>query len=161
MTGKFTDRKNFVYQTICAVLLIICLAAAAIFVAAGVYAGALISAVASFIIIPVCESFAQGNFNADDEMVTFHFRLFSYTYKYSEIDSAGVYTGVSNNRFESRQYIQIDINLKNGKTVTFYDFNVPSRVLTTPEQHKIFCDEHQFTNLRRFIDDRIHFTKYI
>lgn len=156
MTGKFTDYENFVYQLINAGLLIAGLAAVLV-LASAESAGALIA-----VIVPVLAHFvfrkllSKCSYEADEEKIVIFLGFFPFTYKYSEICSAEICTGVSHDRFNIYPYIQIKIYLKDDDTVTLNDFNVPSEVLTTPEKHKIFCDEHQFTALCSFITEHIN-----
>lgn len=157
MTGKFTDHENLVCQLIRVGLLIAGLAAVFISAYAESVIGALITVLVYLLSDTVCRRlFSRCSYDADGEKIVFCLGYYPFTYKYSEIVSAETCTGVTHDRFNICPYIQIKVDLKDGDTVTLYDFNVLSEVLTTPEKHKIFCDEHQFTALCRFITEHIN-----
>lgn len=98
--------------------------------------------------------FTYGGFSADDEKVVFRLGFVKYTYYYSKIEYAETQVGFSRGRYGSVPYVKIDIKLKDEEDPeTFQDNNVPDEALSTPELHKKFQDEHQFTALARFINE--------
>lgn len=105
--------------------------------------------------IPLDFLFTYGSFAADEEKVVFRLGFITYTYKYSEIKFAETQTGFSHGRYDSGPYVKIDIYLKgDNDPKTFYD-RIPNEALSTPEKHKKFLDEHRFTALCSFINERV------
>lgn len=94
------------------------------------------------------------SFNADNDKVIFYAGFIKYTYNYSEIASAEAKTGFIHGRYGTSPRVELIIKLKNGDTVTFSDINVPDDALSTPEKHKEFHDNHQFTKLSNYINRR-------
>ena len=52
-------------------------------------------------------------------------------------------------------HVYFIIKLINGKIVTFSDDNIPTDVLSTPEKYKEFHENHQFTKLSDYINQRV------
>ena len=55
-------------------------------------------------------------------------------------------------------HIKFVITLTNGETETFCDSKVSTDVLSTPEKHKEFLENHQFTKLSNYINERVEKT---
>ena len=94
------------------------------------------------------------SFNADNDKVIFYAGFIKHIYNYSEIASAKVKTGFIHGRYGTSPRVELIITLKNGDTVTFSDIDVPDDVLSTPEKHREFHDNHQFTKLSNYINER-------
>lgn len=104
--------------------------------------------------ILICVEFMllpKGSFTADENYVLFKLILSNYKFRYDEIMSAKVMTGITHGFFPR---VKLILTLKNGKTKIFRDYNFPDEALSTPEKHKMFLDYHPFTFLCNYINER-------
>lgn len=158
MTGKFKDYGNALLNFCCGVLMCFSLYLCAVFcIDSDISMGWVFVVIISAIAVPVSLPYllGQGSFKACKNKVIFRIGLIKHTYSYSEIESVEVQTGFTYGRYSSSPCIELIINLSNGNTVTFRDGSVPSDVLSTPEKHKEFHDNHQFTKLCNYINERV------
>ena len=77
-----------------------------------------------------------------------------YVYSYADIESAETKADFYTGRLGLQPYMAISINFTDGNTVTFCDESLPKNVLCTPEKHKEFHENHQFTKLSNYINQR-------
>lgn len=105
--------------------------------------------------IAVGEILSRGKFSADEKSVVFHVGICKYEYFYNEISDIEVKTGLTHGRYGASAHIRLIINLRNGETVIFHDCDLPDDALSTPEKHKEFQENHQFTHLVAFIKSRL------
>lgn len=157
MTGKFSDSDKFIW--LFTTLFVLALVGGPLIFSSEFGEGAayLLSFLLIILSIAVYLPFTHGSFAADEEKVVFRLGFITYTYKYSEIEFAETQTGFSYGRYGSRPYVKIDIKLRDDDyPETFRDYNIPDEALSTPENHKKFHDEHRFTALCSFINERVN-----
>ncbi|MDE7289327.1 MAG: hypothetical protein K2N71_07500, partial [Oscillospiraceae bacterium] len=106
--------------------------------------------------MPCVEALLLGrcSFTADDNKLIFRIGPIKYEYSYSKIKSAEVQTGFTHSRYGNSAHVELIITFTDGETETFCDSNVPDDALSTPEKHKEFHDNHQFTKLSNYINER-------
>lgn len=156
MTGKFSNSLNKVCLAYCIIIPIVAIIGGAVVAAkSGLYGAELIILilVIGVVILPPfllkkCE------FSADDEKVVFHEAFLKHTYCFSEIKSASIQVGFSHGRYGASARVELVITLSDGRRITFYDEDVPDEALSTPKNHKMFQDTHQFTALCQYINER-------
>lgn len=158
MTGKFRDYNNWIYKGIPMTLIIflpLYIVVAPVLGQEYAFLLLILYLIWCVLSIPLDFLFTYGSFAADEEKVVFRLGFITYTYKYSEIKFAETQTGFSHGRYDSGPYVKIDIYLKgDNDPKTFYD-RIPNEALSTPEKHKKFLDEHRFTALCSFINERV------
>lgn len=93
-------------------------------------------------------------FSTDDEKIVFRVAFLKHTYCFSEIKSASTQVGFSHGRYGASARVELVITLSDGEYITFYDDDVPDEALSTPKNHKMFQDTHQFTALCQYINER-------
>lgn len=152
MTGKFKDNNNrVIHVAIIITTLVMFLGGTAINIPfVGFFVGILMVAA----IFAVVELLEWCSFTADDDKVIFCVGPIKYKYSYSEIESVETQTGFTHSRYGMSPHVELTIKLKNGDTVTFRDNSIPDYALSTPENHKEFHDNHQFTKLSNYINQR-------
>ena len=96
---------------------------------------------------------ARGSFTAYGDKVFFRLGFMQYVYSYSQILSAETKTGIFNGRLV-QPYIVISIKLTDGNTVNFYDESLHKNALSTPEKCMELQENHQFTKLSNYINQR-------
>ncbi len=157
MNGDFKDSKNKIaIFGMCAMLL------------AGIVIPAIIIAkynliflqipaicVVLFLSITVGEILSRGKFLADEKSVVFHVGICKYEYFYNDIVDIEIKTGLTHSKNGTSAHIEFIIKLKNGETAVFHDCDLPDDALSTPEKHKEFQENHQFTQLAAFIKSRL------
>ena len=156
MTGKFNNSLNKVCLAYGIIIPIVVMIGGAVFVVkAGLHGAEFIIAilVVGVVIFP---SFLlkKCEFSADDEKVVFREAFLKHTYCFSEIKSASTQVGFSHSRYGASARVEFVITLSDGRCITFYDEDVPDEALSTPKNHKMFQDTHQFTALCRYINER-------
>lgn len=156
MTGKFKDYKNGLFVSVSVVTSLVVMFGGACITPKNDVAGSVFITVILFFAILWVEILllARCGFTADDDKVIFRVGPIKYEYSYSEIKSAEAQTGFTHGRSGSSAYVELAITLTNGETATFCDSNVPDDALSTPEKHKEFHDNHQFTKLSNYINER-------
>lgn len=93
-------------------------------------------------------------FSADDEKVVFRAAFLKHTYYFSEIKSASTQVGFVHGKYGASARVELVITLSDGECFKYYDENVSDEALSTPENHKMFQDTHQFTALCQYINER-------
>lgn len=96
----------------------------------------------------------EGTFTADNDKVTFRIGFIKRTYGYSEINSTVTQIGFIHGKYGASPHVELTIKLKDGNIAVFRDSDIPDGALSTPEKHKEFHENHQFTKLSRYINDR-------
>lgn len=96
----------------------------------------------------------KGRFTADDDKIIFQVGFIRYKYSYAQIFSTETKTAFSNDRFIKYFCVDFVINLNNGKTVTFRDWNVHAEAFSDIESYKYGLESHQFTKLSNYINQR-------
>lgn len=158
MTGKFNNSSNGVCLAYCIIApIVVLIGGAVVIVKTGLdktelYIIAIFVEVAALILpsflLRKCE------FSADDEKIVFRAAFLKHTYCFSEIKSASTQVGFSHGRYGASARVELVITLSDGKCITFYDDDVPDEALSTPKNHKMFQDTHQFTALCQYINER-------
>lgn len=152
MTGKFKDYRNGIFAVVVTIFAAVFLA---VFIKAFFDIDIFYAFVGSAAIYAAARMLlARGSFTAYGEKVFFRLGFMQYVYSYSQILSAETKTGFYDGRLGRQPYIVISIKLTDGNTVTFYDESLPKNALSTPEKHKEFHDNHQFTKLSNYINQR-------
>ncbi len=155
MTGKFNNSLNGVCTAYCIIIPIVVLFGEAVVAAkAGLHGAGFILAI--LLIVALLPSFLlrKCEFSADDEKVVFRVAFLKHTYYFSEIKSASTQVGFSHGRYGASARVELVITLSDGECITFYDEDVPDEALSTPKNHKMFQDTHQFTALCQYINER-------
>lgn len=152
MTGKFKDYTNSKFASIATIFAAVFLAVliTAMFDIDIFYAfvgSAAIYAAARMLL-------ARGSFTAYGDKVFFRLGFMQYVYNYSQILSAETKTGFYDGRLGRQPYIVISIKLTDGNTVTFYDESLPKNALSAPEKCMELQENHQFTKLSNYINER-------
>ena len=156
MTGKFNNSSNGVCLAYCIISPIVVLIGGAVAVVkTGLYEAEFIIGVLAVAAI-ILPSFLlrKCEFSADDEKVVFRVVFLKHTYYFSEIKSASTQVGFSHIRYGASARVEFVITLSDGECITFYDEDVPDEALSTPKNHKMFQDTHQFTALCQYINER-------
>ncbi|MDE6725058.1 MAG: hypothetical protein K2J79_05580 [Ruminiclostridium sp.] len=156
MTGKFNNSKNgicFAYGIIIPIVVII---GGSVAVVNAELHGVGIIIVTSLFLLSLLPIYLlrKCEFSADDEKVVFREVFLKHTYRFSEIKSASTQAGFSHNRYGTSACVELVITLSDGERITFYDEDVPDEALSTPKNHKMFQDTHQFTALCKYINER-------
>ncbi len=158
MTGKFTDKNNSNLTIILVVTFLGWIILGMLISAWNNFLGvgfAIISALACCAVMYAeIKLLSKGSFSVYKDKVVFQVGLIKYIFRYSEITSAETQTGFTHGRYGKSPHIKLTITLKSGDTVTFRDDSVPDDALITPEKHKEFLDNHQFTKLSNYINKR-------
>ena len=154
MTGKYKDYNNGLFVCVSVVTFLACMFGSA-FIDVKYDISVFGTVILIFAILWV-EILLLGrcSFTADDEKVIFHVGPIKYEYSYSEIISAEAKTGFTHGKGGSSAHVKLVITLTDGETKTFYDSKVPDEALSTPEKHKEFHENHQFTKLSNYINER-------
>lgn len=157
MNGNFKDAKNaFAVFGMCATLLV-SLIISAIIIAK--YNLILLQIPITFVIVLLSVAvgglLSKGTFSADEKSVVFHVGFFKYEYFYNNIADIEVKTGLTHSKHGTSAHIKFIITLKNGGTVIFHDCDLPDDALSTPEKHKKFQENHQFTQLTAYIKSKL------
>lgn len=97
----------------------------------------------------------HGRFFADEDKIVFRVGLIKREYSYAEIVSTVSQTGFSSGRLGMSPYIKLLIKLTDGSIVSVRDDNISKNAFSTPENHKQFQDNHQFTKLSDYINQRV------
>ena len=156
MTGKFSNSSNKVCFAYCIIIpIVVLIGGAVVTVKAGLYGAEFIIAVL-VVGVTILPSFLlrKCEFSADYEKVVFREAFLKHTYYFSEIKSASTQVGFSHSRYGASARVEFVITLSDGRCITFYDEDVPDEALSTPKNHKMFQDTHQFTALCRYINER-------
>lgn len=156
MNGKFNNSNNGICLAYCIIAPIVLIIGGAVFIVKTGLLGATfiigILLVAAIIfpgyLLRKCE------YSADDEKVIFRVVFLKRTYCFSEIKSASTQVGFSHSRYGASARVELVITLSDGECITFYDEDVPDEALSTPKNHKMFQDTHQFTALCQYINER-------
>lgn len=156
MTGKFNNSRNGICMAYCIIAPFVVTIGVAVFVVTtGIQEFTIFIAMLAIVaILLLAFPLRKCEFSADDEKVVFRVVFLKHTYSFSEIHSASTQTGFSHSRYGSSARVELAITLSDGERITFYDENVPDGALSTPENHKLFQDTHQFTALCRYINER-------
>ena len=156
MTGKFKDYNNWLVMVVIFITgFVVIFGGAGIVHKYNIPGGALIIVILFFSILWLETSLlAQCSFTADNNKLIFRVGPIKYKYKYSEIKSAEVQTGFTHGRYGSSAHVELVIYFTDGGKETFGDSSVPDDALSTPEKHKEFHDNHQFTKLCNYINQR-------
>ena len=158
MTGKFTDKNNSSFNVIFVLTFFTWVILGAFISTRDKFLGALyilISALAlSAVIYAEMKLLSKGSFTVYKNEVVFRVGLIKYIIKYSEITSAETQIGFTHGRYGRFPYVKLVITLNGGKTFTFRDDSIPDDALSTPERHKEFHENHQFTKLSNYINER-------
>ncbi len=156
MSGKFNNSSNGVCRAYCIIAPIVALIGGAVAaVKIGLYGVGFIIGIlviAASILPPFL--LEKCGFSADDEKVVFRAGFLQDIYYSSEIKSPSTELGFSHSRYGSSARVELVITLSDGKYITFYDDDVPDEALSTPKNHKMFQDTHQFTVLCQYINER-------
>ncbi|MDE7365631.1 MAG: hypothetical protein K2N27_12280 [Ruminococcus sp.] len=96
----------------------------------------------------------RGKFSADEKGVEFKVGFLKYYYSYRQIVSVKTETILENGRYGKIPYVQIALSLKNGEIMTFCD-QIPRNEADTLESMKDYQNEHKFTELCKYIKNRI------
>lgn len=156
MTGKFEYNNNWLVNTVVFITTF-----AAIFGGASIIAdydipgGVFLIVILMFVLLWV-EVLLLGrcSFIANNHKLIFRVGPITYKYSYSEIKSAEVKIGFTRGRYGMYPHVELVITFTNGETETFCDSKVSEDVLSTPEKHKEFLENHQFTTLSNYINER-------
>lgn len=156
MTGKFKDYNNGLFVSVGLVTFFVIIFGGACIAPKYDTPESVVIAVILFFVLLWVESLllARYSFTADDDKLIFREGPIKYEYSYSEIKSAEAQTGFTHGRYGSSAYVELVITLTDGETATFCDNDVPDDALSTPEKHKEFHDNHQFTKLSNYINER-------
>ncbi len=146
MTGKFTDYSGGKFVFLTSILASICF-------------GVCIKILLGYFTVP-CLVFclaanrllAAGRFFADEDKIVFRVGLIKREYSYAEIVSTVSQTGFSSGRLGMLPYIKLLIKLTDGSIVSVRDDNISKNAFSTPENHKQFQENHQFTKLSDYIN---------
>lgn len=156
MTGKFSNSLNKVCLAYCIIIpIVVLIGGAVVVVKAGLHGAEFIIAilVVGVTILPTFP-LRKCEFSADDEKVVFREAFLKHTYCFSEIKSASIQVGFSHGKYGASARVEFVITLSDGRCITFYDEDVPDEALSTPKNHKMFQDTHQFTALCQYINER-------
>lgn len=151
MTGKFSNSSNKVCLAYCIISLFVATIGGAVVI---VKAGLIITILVIGVMILPTFPLRKCEFSADDEKVVFREAFLKRTYCFSEIKSASTQVGFSHSRYFVSARVEFVITLSDGRCITFYDEDVPDEALSTPKNHKMFQDTHQFTALCQYINER-------
>ncbi len=156
MTGKFNNSSNIVCLACCIITLIVAfIGGAVVFVKTGFYlAEFFIPLLAVAAIVLLTSLLKKCEFSADDEKIVFRVAFLKHIYYFSEIKSASTQVGFSHSRYGASARVEFVIIRSDGERITFYDEDVPDEALSTPKNHKMFQDSHQFTALCKYINER-------
>lgn len=157
MTGKFKDNNNVLANVVGVVTILVALFGGMCICSKYNIPGDVFTIVILMLVMLWVEELLLGrcSFIANDNKLFFHVGSIKHTYRYSEITSAETRTGFTRGRYGNIPYVEFIITLKSGDTVTFRDNDVPTDALSTPEKHKEFHDNHQFTKLSNYINQRL------
>lgn len=152
MTGKFKDYNNAfgIIVSIVTMCVIFCVG----FCIGDTEGELALTAFLGFAALFLCIPFGRCSYTADEEKIIFREGPIKYTYSYSEIKSAKAQTGLSHGKYGTSPYVELVLTLTDGECAEFRDQNVPDDALSTPEKHKEFHDNHQFTKLSNYINQR-------
>lgn len=156
MSGKFNNSSNAVCIAYCIIATIVFFIGGAVAVVkTGFYEAEfiIIILVIAAIILPTFP-LRKCEFSADDEKIVFRAAFLKHTYCFSEIKSALTQVGFSHGKYGASARVELVITLSDGECVAFYDEDVPDDALSTPKNHKMFQDAHQFTALCQYINER-------
>lgn len=157
MTGKFKDKNNSAVTVVMLVTFFlgmpILLAMCFLLGYDNEFVGIAVGLILSIIMILEMNILSKGSYFVCKNEVVFHIRCIKYTFDYSEIRSAETQVGFTRSRYGFRPHVELSITLNNGETVTFRD-DVQADALITPEKHREFLDNHQFTKLSSYINQR-------
>ena len=156
MTGKFSNSLNKVCLAYCIIIpFVAIIGGAVVIVKSGLYeVGFIITILVVGVIILPIFPLRKCEFSADDEKVVFREAFLKRTYCFSEIKSASTQVLFSHSRYGASARVELVITLSDGRCITFYDEDVPDEALSTPKNHKMFQDTHQFTALCQYINER-------
>ena len=157
LTGKFSNSLNRVCLAYCIIIPIVALIGGAVVVVKdGLYGAEFIIIMILVIGVMILPPFLlkKCDFSADDEKVVFREAFLKRTYCFSEIKSASIQVGFSHSKYGASARVELVITLSDGRCITFYDEDVPDEALSTPKNHKMFQDTHQFTTLCQYINER-------
>ena len=157
MSGNFKDEKNeFAVFGLCATFLVSIIISAIIVSKYNLILLQIPSVfVTLFLSLAVGNLLSKGKFSADEKSVLFHVGFFKYEYFYNNISDIKIKTGLAHVKNGSYAHIEFIIKLKNGETAIFHDCDLPDDALSTPEKHKEFQENHQFTQLADYIKSRL------
>ena len=156
MTGKFKDYNNGLLSFVGIItFFVVIFGGAGIVVKYDIPGGGFLIFILMFALIWVESLLLERcSFTADDDKVIFREGPIKYEYSYSEIISAEARTGFTHGRYGSSAHVELVITLTDGETAEFCDSKVPDEALSTPEKHKEFHENHQFTKLSNYINQR-------
>ena len=156
MAGNFNNSSNKVCLAYCIIMPFVAIIGGAVLtVKAGLYeAGFIIMILVVGVMILPPFLLRKCEFSADDEKVVFREVFLKRTYYFSEIKSASIQVGFSHGKYGASARVELVITLSDGRRITFYDDDVPDEALSTPKNHKMFQDTHQFTALCQYINER-------
>ena len=156
MTGKFNNSNNGICFTCFILALFAAIIGGAVYITntgpdEASYFICFFAIAATFLLIIPLRKCA---FSADDEKVVFRVAFIKHTYRFSEIHSASTQVGFVHGKYGASARVELVITLSDGDCLKYCDENVPDEALSTPENHKLFQDTHQFTALCRYINER-------
>lgn len=152
MTGKFKDCNNAFGIIVSTVTMCVILCVG--FCISDTEGEFALTTFLGFAALFLCIPLGHCSFIAYKNKVVFRVGFINHKYSYSEIKSAEVQTGFTHSRYGSSPHVKLVIFLTNGESVTFRDNTVPDDALSTPEKHKEFHENHQFTKLSDYINQR-------
>lgn len=158
MTGKFNNSNNVICLTYSIIAPIVVLIGGAVIITnvAGSFneVGLFFEFVAIVAMILLIFPLKKCEFSADDEKVVFRVVFLKHTYRFSEIKSASTQVGFVHGKYGASARVELVITLSDGECFKYYDENVSDEALSTPENHKMFQDTHQLTELCKYINER-------
>ncbi|MDE5741518.1 MAG: hypothetical protein K2H90_03630 [Oscillospiraceae bacterium] len=152
MTGKFKDYRQS--KSVSVVMLFVTVFLAVLIKASFNIDISFAFAVSAVVYAAARILTARGSFTAYRDKVFFCLGFMQYVYSYADIESAETKADFYTGRLGLQPYMAISINFTDGNTVTFCDESLPKNALSTPEKHKEFHENHQFTKLSNYINQR-------